>query len=93
MRYKKKPVEIEAIQFTNENKNQVYNWATEIQNNVWCDFKNGKPCLRIPTLEGDMTCSLGDYLIVEPFPIDWRKLYPCKESIFNQTYELLQDVG
>ncbi len=85
--FRKNPVEIQAIQFTDENKDQVYNWAKSIQGNVYpSNNVDGKPILLIPTLEGEMECSLGDYLIVEPFPTDWRKLYPCKESIFCQSY-------
>jgi hypothetical protein len=83
----KKPIQVEAVQFTDENKGQIYHWAKQLQNNVYHSFdKNNKPILIIPTLEGDMQCSIGDYLIVEPFPTDWRKLYPCKESIFKSTY-------
>lgn len=85
--YRKKPIEIQAIKFTNDNKDRVYLWALQIQQNVFHSWEEGKPCLKIPTLEGEMVCSLGDYLIVEPFPTDWRKLYPCKASIFEQTYE------
>ena len=88
MKYRKKPVEVEAIQFTNENKDKVLWLAREKQMNVHSSFENGDcPCIKIPTLEGEMICSLGDYLIVEPFPTDWRKLYPCKPDIFEKTYE------
>lgn len=87
MKFRKKPIEIEAMQFTDENKDQVYAWAKEYQMNVHHGWDDGKPCLRVPTLEGEMTCSLGDYLIVEPFPTDWRKLYPCKPDIFENTYD------
>lgn len=88
--FRKKPVEIEAVQFTDENKNQVYHWASEIQMNISHSWdKANKPCLIIPTLEGEMICSLGDYLIKEPFPTDCRKIYPCKEGIFKKTYEKL----
>ncbi|NFG31419.1 hypothetical protein FDC58_04790 [Clostridium botulinum] len=87
-RFRKKPVEIEAVQFTDKNKDQVYHWATEIQMNISHSWdKDNKPCLIVPTLEGEMICSLGDYLIKEPFPTDWRKIYPCKEDIFKKTYE------
>ena len=87
-KYKKKPVVIEAVQFTDELKDRICQWAKSIQNNVWSSWSaDGTPCLMIPTLEGEMECSIGDYLIVEPFPTDWRKLYPCKPSIFEQTYE------
>ncbi len=89
-KFRKKPIEIHAVQFTIENKNIIYNWAKSIQQNVFQSFdENKNPTLKIPTLEGEMECLIGDYLIVEPFPTDWRKLYPCKKSIFEQTYELL----
>lgn len=84
---RKKPIEVDAVQFTDENKDRVYLWAKEIQNNVTHGWEHGKPCLLIPTLEGVMTCSIGDYLIKEPFPTDWRKIYPCKPDIFEKTYE------
>ena len=89
-KYRKKPIDVEAVQFTEQNKDMVYRWATSIQGNVYHDWdENKKPVLMIPTLEGEMKCSLGDYLIVEPFPTDWRKLYPCKQRIFEQTYVVL----
>jgi len=90
MKYKKRSIEIEAQQFTYENKDEVYGWARDIQQNISHSWdKEDKPCLLVPTLEGEMMCSLGDYLIVEPFPTDWRKIYPCKEVIFNKTYEVV----
>lgn len=89
-KFRKKPIEIEAVHFTNQNKDMVYNWAKSIQGNVLHDWnENKQPILKIPTMEGEMECSIGDYLIVEPFPTDWRKLYPCKQSIFEQTYEVV----
>lgn len=92
MKYRKKPVVIEAQQFTDELKYRVYLWAQSIQMNVYHSFDDaGKPILKIPTLEGEMICSLGDYLILEPFPTDWRKIYPCKPDIFEKTYEPVAD--
>ena len=84
MKYRKKPVVVDAFQFTDKSKDQVFAWATQIQGNIthnWDEKEN--PILKIPTLEGEMICSLGDYLIKEPFPTDWRKLYPCKPDIFE----------
>ena len=93
MKFRKNPVIIEAQQFTEESKNSVYHWASEKQQNIQPSFdKEDKPCLLVPTLEGEMMCSLGDYLIVEPFPTDWRKIYPCKEVIFNKTYEPIVEI-
>jgi len=86
----KNPIQIEAVQFTDKNKDQVLKWAQSIQMNIQHsldEYKN--PIMLIPTLEGEMICAIGDYVIVEPFPTDWRKLYPCKESIFIQTYSPL----
>lgn len=88
-KFRKKPVVIEAVQFTEKNKDMVYNWAREVQGNISHTFNNGTPALVIPTLEGEMMCDIGDYLIKEPFPTDWRKLYPCKPDIFEKTYELV----
>jgi hypothetical protein len=89
-KFRKKPVEVDAVQFTDQNKDMVYNWAKSIQANVYHSFDDDKkPILLIPTLEGEMKCAIGDYLIVEPFPTDWRKLYPCKQSIFKQTYDVV----
>lgn len=88
-RFRKKPIDVEAVQFLDKNKDEVYSWAKSIQANVYHSWEDGKPCLKVPTLEGEMICSLGDFLIKEPFPTDWRKLYPCKEDIFFKTYEPL----
>ncbi len=87
-RYIKNPIQVSAVQFTNDNKTQVCDWAVSLQQNITPDLdKENNPILKIPTLEGEMICAVGDYLIVEPFPTDWRKLYPCKKEIFLKTYE------
>jgi len=59
--YRKLPVIIDAIQFTNESKDIVYNFVTC---NKSADFdKNGDPILKIWTLEGAMITKLGDWVI------------------------------
>lgn len=91
MRYRKRVIEVEAMQFTEESKQLVFNWIRGVQLNIEPSKDiNGKPILLIPTLEGEMICSLGDYLIKEPFPTDWRKFYPCKPEIFEKTYEVIK---
>lgn len=88
MRYRKKPVEVEAMLFNEETKQYVYNWVRGEQMNIQPSFDEDKnPILIIPTLEGEVICAIGDYLIKEPFPTDWRKFYPCKPDIFAKTYE------
>ena len=79
-KYRKKPVVIEAMQFTEETKNQVFNW---VSCNRSADFEDGKPVLYIQTLEGIMTASEGDWVIKGV----QGEFYPCKPDIFEATYE------
>lgn len=78
-RYRKKPVVIEAVQWTGN--------MTEIIGLVGHDlptYGDGRNhSLRVTTLEGDMECRLGDYLIrgIQ------GEIYPCKADIFMATYE------
>jgi hypothetical protein len=85
--YRKKPVVIEAMQFTNETKDQVFNWVTC---NCYADFTpTGDPALRIQTLEGEMTANLGDWVIKGVK----GEFYPCKADIFEATYEAVDQVA
>ena len=83
MKYRKKPVVIEAWLFDMESKNQVYN---NITCNHSADFDaDGNPVIKIQTLEGVMTANLGDYIIKGIK----GEFYPCKPDIFDATYEAL----
>lgn len=85
-RYQSISIEVEAMQFTDAAKDQVYAWASEKYNATPSRDSNGDPVLIITTREGDMICSLGDYVVVEPFPVNDRKLYPVKAEIFQKRY-------
>jgi len=82
-KYRKKPIIVEAKQFTIETKDQVFNW---INCNRFADLIDGEPVLIIATLEGDMTTRLGDWVIKG---ID-GEFYPCKPDIFEKTYEAVE---
>lgn len=85
MRFRKKPVVIEAMQFNDGNKNQVFNWVTC---NTYPDWDaSGNPVLKIQTLEGDMIAQLGDWIIKGVK----GEFYPCKADIFAATYEPADD--
>lgn len=82
-KYRKKPVVIEAVQFTGDNSSELF---------LWMDCNDGaEPRVRkvqdgvliIRTLEGDMTAQPGDWIIrgVQ------GEFYPCKPDIFAATYE------
>ncbi len=84
--YRKKPVEIQAVQFDGNFRCLDIFSIHEVG-----DFKlrkepNGHPYLLIPTLEGDMKCSVGDYVIKGIK----GEYYPCKPDIFELTYELVE---
>ena len=81
MKFRKKPVVVEAMQFTEENKNRVFNWVTCNKHPRFDD--HGAPTLAIGTLEGDMTAKLGDWIIKGIA----GEFYPCRPDIFAATYE------
>ena len=78
MKYKKKPVVVEAVKWTGENHAEM------------CEFIDPEVFEIIPrvglvihTLEGDHHASYGDYIIKGVN----GKFYPCKPDIFAKTYE------
>lgn len=79
MKYRKKPVVIEAIQWTGKNLVEVmkFTGSTEANN----DFLEN--WLEIATLEGNMRAMPGDYIIKGVK----GEVYPCKPDIFEMTYE------
>lgn len=97
MKYRKKPIVIEAFQYDGDMINSsgepyVPDWAIKALNNNDMFYKEeelySEPCgLFIKTLEGNMHVSVGDYIIKG---IN-EELYPCKPDIFESTYELVED--
>ena len=81
-KYVKKPIVIEAIQYTGENTEDVINFIT----NRHCTILNDKRIL-INTLEGNIEASPNDYIIKGV----QGEFYPCKPDIFKSTYDLITD--
>jgi len=81
-KYRKKPVVIEAVRYEGWN---------DIECLAFCptaiDPEERGPSLVIPTLEGDMRVSVGDYIIKGI----QGEFYPCKPDIFEATYELVAE--
>ena len=77
--YRKKPVVIEAEQFTTPQNLTPDSMFMEFP--VVCDDKG--PHLIIPTLEGNHRADPGDWIITG---VKGEK-YPCKPEIFEMTYE------
>lgn len=80
-KYRKKPVEIEAVQFTGKNINEI--WETFSAENIYGPTENNPDRLLIYTLEGTMRAYIGDFIIKGVK----GELYPCKPDIFEATYE------
>ena len=74
--YQKKPVEIEAVQWTGDNIQEVIQFAGDHVEYLY-------DTLRVFTLEGPVTASVGDYIIRGVK----GEFYPCKPDIFEMTYE------
>lgn len=84
-KYRKKPVVIDAIQFTGNNQSKLMAWVIELDARVHWHFHD---CVvDIPTLEGTMTASSGDWIICGVN----GEFYPCKPDIFDKTYERVDD--
>ena len=75
-RYRKIPVEVEAVQFTGGNLH-------EMERFVPCGKYYSDGTFSIVTLEGEMHVSVGDYVIRGVK----GEFYPCKPDIFEMTYE------
>lgn len=96
-KFRKKPVEVEAIQFNgNSNKQEIENFVgrelkSELESETAYVAGIAPPIfsLLIETKEGVMKAFRGDWIIKEPFPTGDRDFYPCKNEIFINTYELI----
>jgi hypothetical protein len=86
MRYRKKPVIIDAIQYTENSRDRIVNWlgsncySTAIgEDGEEYELQN----IRIRTLEGELMVSIDDWVIKGVK----GEFYPCKPDIFEATYE------
>jgi hypothetical protein len=77
-RYRKKPLWIDAIQWTGKNGKEVldFGWPEG-------DLRIVGSFITIPTLEGEMRADKGDWIIKGIK----GEFYPCKPDIFAATYE------
>lgn len=82
--FRKKPVVIQAIQFTGSNCIAVIHFMGGPWENPDLHDTDA-PCIH--TLEGDMVASRGDWIIRGVK----GEYYPCKPDIFEATYDLVTD--
>lgn len=87
MKYRKKPVVIEAVRWTGENRSEIeaYCGANVLFGTIYEPEPVCSAC--ICTLEGKMYAHPGDYIIKGVN----GELYPCKPDIFEKTYERVEE--
>ncbi|UOF79383.1 pgdyg protein [Caudoviricetes sp.] len=94
LKFRKKPVVIEAFQMTKERRINNTDWPSWMHG-AWqleretpgslypTEVGNGDGTVSIGTLEGNHLVSFGDWIIQGVN----GELYPCKPDIFEKTYE------
>ena len=84
MKYRKKPVVVEARQLTRENGPELWEWADSKPRYGMDGEVDG---LTIFTLEGRMKADFGDWIIRGVR----GEFYPCKPDVFEATYEPVEE--
>jgi len=81
MKYVKKPVVIEAVQWLGSNFVEIDEFIT-----IPHETFPSQGLIKIPTLEGVMEAKEGDFIIRGIK----GEFYPCKPDIFELTYEIYE---
>ena len=85
MKFRKKPVVVEAMQFTEENIKELLK-LNGIAEAIDPEEMESGPVLVMQTINDDFVyAEVGDWIIREFFTTD--RFYPCKPDIFETTYE------
>ena len=97
MKYRKKPVIIEAFKWDGKNQRGMFNFLTNNEKedvpinsigvNFYIDHNKVYGGLIIKTLEGEHLANIGDFIIKGIK----GEFYPCKPDIFEATYERVED--
>lgn len=80
--YIKKPVKIDACQWTGDNIEEIKEFVTPI-----AEYLEDENVILIHTLEGDMKAEVNDYIIKGVK----GEFYPCKPDIFKETYNIVEN--
>ena len=93
MKYRKKPIVVEAVPWTGHNFREIFDFLTNNQKLDSCIYNDGDTFrfdydgtavqLYVKTLEGTVLASFGDYIIKGVN----GEFYPCKPDVFEKSYE------
>ena len=91
MKYRKKPITVEAFKLKNKGLIKEDWFWDAVQNGTinphnFEIFNSGPSWCEINTLEGRMIAKAGDYIIRGVN----GEIYPCKADIFEKTYEVAE---
>ena len=78
MKFRKKPVVVEAVQLTEHSREECMGFCPTAQ-----ALRPPYAQLVIPTLEGDHLCGIGDWIVKGVK----GEFYPIKDEIFRMTYD------
>jgi len=84
VKYRKKPVVIDAVQWMGDKKS--WDGIIAMGLDKWKPGPMGSNSFYIVTLEGDMVASCGDFIIKGVN----GEFYPCKPEIFDKTYDAIE---
>lgn len=92
--FRKKPVVIDAVQWTGDNLREVIDFAglhPSAEKWTWAEYEAvvARDGLKIFTLEGPMMATPGDWIIKGVK----GEFYPCKPDIFAATYESVDEAA
>lgn len=90
MKARKKPVEVDCIQWTGDNIEEIMSFCGPKAHDIYQINLANMPTeysLIIHTLEGNHRATIGDYIIKGVN----GEFYPCKEEIFHKTYDIIEE--
>ncbi len=85
LRYRKRPLVIEACEFTEDNGYSLAAWCEGTFHRA---SRPGGAWIIVPTLEGPVFATVGDYIACGTA----GEFYPIKRPIFETVYEQVQEV-
>ncbi len=87
MKFRKKPIVIDAVQWNGKNLDEIRKFAASINGRGYMFHSTVFNTVKINTLEGIMTASIGDWIIKGIR----GEFYPVKNNIFDETYERVKE--
>lgn len=86
MKYRKRPVAVEVVQFNGTNYDEVIKFTDGKAKQTYPEMNDWFIFFIIKTLEGSMEIKEGDYIIKGIL----GEFYPCKPDVFELTYDKVE---